>query len=136
MNFDELIANVKKYTLKCLVDNYANFSGRASRSEYWYYVLFIVAVRIAIALFFGVAMIIIGKGAANTLSNFFEGIFTLATIVPSIAVGVRRLHDINKSGWLTLIGLIPILGAIVLIVLASMKGTEGPNNFGEDPLQA
>lgn len=132
---EEIISNVTKYTLKCLTGNYANFSGRASRSEYWYFALFVVVVRLTIALFFGISAIIIGKGAANTLSNFFGGLFTLATLVPSIAVGARRLHDINKSAWLMLIGLVPALGAVVLIILACLKGTEGQNSFGEDPLQ-
>ncbi len=63
-------------------------------------------------------------------------IFSIATIVPSLAVQVRRLHDIDKSGWWILISFIPIIGAIWLIVWFCLKGTEGDNRFGSDPLQA
>lgn len=103
--------------------NYVNFSGRACRSEYWYWVLFIVLGSI-------VAVIIdrmIGIRLVNT-------IFGLATILPGIAVGVRRLHDLDRSGWWLLLSFIPLIGAIILIIWFCGRGTVGPNRFGQDPL--
>jgi len=125
----------KEKVIGCLTKDYANFSGRASRSEYWYFALFIFLVRLALLLVFGVAVVIIGKGAANMLSNLIGGIFSLAVLVPSIAVGARRLHDINKTAWWMLIALIPVLGVIALVIAGCIKGTEGDNRFGSDPLQ-
>lgn len=103
--------------------NYVNFSGRACRSEYWYWVLFVVLGSI-------VAVIIdriIGIRLVDT-------IFGLATILPSIAVAVRRLHDIDRTGWWLLIDFIPLIGWIVLIVWFCTAGTPGSNRFGSDPL--
>lgn len=64
-----------------------------------------------------------------------SAIWSLANLLPSLAVGVRRLHDTDRSGWWLLIGLIPLIGFIVLIVFFATKGTTGPNQFGEDPIR-
>jgi uncharacterized membrane protein YhaH (DUF805 family) len=113
--------------IKICLNKYATFTGRAQRSEYWYFFLFMVIVNIV----------------ASVLDSAIFGdvpvlylIATLALIVPSIAAGVRRLHDTDKSGWWLLLGLIPVVGAIVLIVFFCQRGTVGPNQFGPDPLQA
>ena len=113
--------------VKTCLNKYATFSGRAQRSEYWYFFLFMIVVNIV----------------ASVLDSAIFGdipvlylISTLALIVPSIAAGVRRLHDTDKSGWWLLLGLIPIVGAIVLIVFFCQRGTVGPNQFGADPQQA
>ena len=82
-----------------LTQKYANFSGRAMRSEYWWYVLFIIIVAIVLAL---VDRFVLG---ASVLGS----IWSLATLIPSIAVGVRRLHDLDKSGWWLLLGFVPII---------------------------
>ena len=66
--------------------------------------------------------------------SVIEGLFGLATLLPSIAVAVRRLHDLDRSGWWILIGLIPLIGWIILIVWYCSRGTVGPNRFGPDPL--
>ena len=103
--------------------NYVNFAGRAIRSEYWYWVLFVIVVSIVAS--------IIDAVLGTTL---FNPIFSLAVLLPSIAVGVRRLHDLDRSGWWLLLGLIPLIGAIVLIVWFVGRGTPGANRFGPDPL--
>jgi uncharacterized membrane protein YhaH (DUF805 family) len=103
--------------------NYVNFAGRAVRSEYWYWVLFVIVVSIVAS--------IIDAVLGTTL---FNPIFSLAVLLPSIAVGVRRLHDLDRSGWWLLLGLIPLIGAIVLIVWFVGRGTPGANRFGPDPL--
>jgi uncharacterized membrane protein YhaH (DUF805 family) len=108
--------------------NYVGFSGRAARSEFWYWILFTVLVDIAATIIdFGVL--------ASDLMPF-SSIWSLATLLPSLAMGVRRLHDTDRSGWWWLIGLIPLIGLIVLIVFWCSEGTRGPNRFGPDPLGA
>lgn len=113
--------------VKTCLNKYANFSGRAQRSEYWYFFLFMVIVNIVASV---LDSIIFGDMPLLYL------IATLALIVPSIAAGARRLHDTDKSGWWLLLGLIPVVGVIVLIVFFCQRGTVGPNQFGLDPLQA
>lgn len=107
---------------------YAQFQGRSRRAEYWWFTLFVVIVSVVLTLIdsalFGGEM-----GGLGILS----GIFSLATIVPSLAVGVRRLHDTDRSGWWILIGLIPLIGAIVLLVFYVQDGTPGTNKFGPSP---
>jgi uncharacterized membrane protein YhaH (DUF805 family) len=103
--------------------NYVNFAGRAIRSEYWYWTLFIVIASIVTSIIDAVLGI-----------TLFEPIFSLAILLPSIAVGVRRLHDLDRSGWWLLLGFIPLIGAIVLIVWFVGRGTPGANRFGPDPL--
>ena len=98
---------------------YADFGGRALRSEYWFFILFQFLVVVALSIVDAV----LGIGVLSTIAS-------LAMLLPSIAVGVRRLHDIDKTGWWLLIGLIPLIGAIVLIVFFCQQGTEGPNRFG------
>jgi uncharacterized membrane protein YhaH (DUF805 family) len=105
--------------------NYVNFSDRAIRSEYWYWVLFLL-------LALGVAEIIdsaIGFPLAAP-------IVALVTLLPNIAVQVRRLHDLDRSGWWVLLHLIPIVGGIVLIIWYCTKGTASTNRFGPDRLAA
>lgn len=103
-------------------NNYVTFSGRASRSEYWYWALFSFIVQI-VANMLDMAM---GMGLVS-------GLLSLALLLPSIAVGVRRLHDIDRTGWWLLIAFTGI-GIILLIVWACIKGTDGPNQYGPDPL--
>ena len=98
---------------------YAQITGRASRSEYWWFVLFTT----------------LATTAAGVLDVFFPGdllqtLFGLATFIPGIALGIRRMHDIGKSGWWLLIGLIPIIGWIVLIVWLATKSDAGSNQWG------
>ena len=107
--------------------NYFNFSGRATRPEYWWFVLFLVVLGIATAI---VDFVVLGVDPASTSIGPVNAIFTLATIVPSLAVSVRRLHDIDRTGWWLLLALIPLIGFIILIVWACQPSTPGPNRFG------
>ena len=95
---------------------YAEFEGRSRRAEYWW----------AYLMTFVIGLILGWIPVVGWLAS-------LAMILPSIAVGVRRLHDINKSGWFMLLNLIPIVGQIILIIWFCQEGTIGPNQYGEDP---
>ena len=110
---------------------YAQFSGRSRRKEFWLFYLMLI---IATVVLTGVDILI---GAFDPVSGFglLSGIFTLAIIVPSLAVSVRRLHDTNRSGWWLLLSVIPLLGTIVLLIFWCMKGTQGQNDYGDDPLK-
>lgn len=99
---------------------YAKFTGRASRSEYWYFVLFNFMVSIAISVFSG------DQDAVN--------LYTLAIFIPSIAAGTRRLHDTGRSGWYQLICLIPLIGIFIVIFFFVLKGDKKKNRFGANPL--
>jgi uncharacterized membrane protein YhaH (DUF805 family) len=92
---------------------YADFNGRASRSEFWWWALFVFLVSVAASFF----------------SQMLSGIFSLATLLPYLAVGARRLHDTNRSGWFQLLSLIPLIGWIILLVFFIQEGKE-PNRFG------
>jgi uncharacterized membrane protein YhaH (DUF805 family) len=111
---------------------YAQFDGRAGRKEYWMFQLFVFLVTI-------VGYIGIGIGGAIE-SNAVMGVFgvllmlfSVAVIVPALAVAVRRLHDTDKSGWMLLVCLIPLVGGIILLVFNVLPGTPGENRFGPVP---
>lgn len=102
-------------SIKSCFSNYATFSGRASRSEFWWFQLFQLVLVAALAL----------TG---------PGIFlAFATLLPAWAVGVRRLHDIDKSGWNILWYALPGVGLILLLIWNTRRGTEGANDYGQDP---
>ena len=103
--------------------NYVNFSGRSCRSEYWYWILFIIIADIVA----GIIDYAIGIQVVTSL-------FGLATLLPNLAVAIRRLHDLDRTGWWIFIGLIPLVGWIILIIWYCTRGTAGPNRFGPDPL--
>lgn len=100
-------------SIKTCFSKYADFDGRASRSEYWWFALFIVLVG------FGLSMV----------SEVIAGLFYLGTLLPSVAAAARRLHDTNRSGWLQLLALIPIIGWIIVIYFLAQEPQE-PNRFG------
>ena len=117
---------------------YADFSGRARRTEFWMFVLFnAIAVIILTILdnLLGLSGSWIGGGAVYVSSGVLTSIYELAVLVPSLAVGARRLHDTGKSGWWQLLHLIPIVGTIVLIVFFATDGDRAPNKYGVDPKQ-
>lgn len=124
--------------VKSAFSKYATFSGRAPRSEYWFFGLFNVLVSIGLLVVFGIlGAIFMGDGGflvGVAIAQVIYYIYCLAVFIPSIAVTVRRLHDINKSGWWWWIQLIPLAGVIVLLVFACTKGTDGENAYGPDPL--
>jgi uncharacterized membrane protein YhaH (DUF805 family) len=107
---------------------YATFSGRASRSEYWYWVLFTFICAFGLAIL-SVAIF----GQQNPNRDLLNNIFTVVTIIPGLAVTSRRLHDVNRSGWWMLISLTGI-GILLLLYWYAQKSDDGPNDFGEQPL--
>jgi uncharacterized membrane protein YhaH (DUF805 family) len=114
-----------------LKQKYADFSGRARRSEYWYFVL---AYTVAIFVIEIVALILTAIAKPLGILGFLVlVVVALGIIVPSLAVTVRRLHDTGKSGWFILIGLIPFVGGLVLLVFTVMDSTPGPNQYGPNP---
>lgn len=118
---------------------YAEFAGRSRRREYWMFALFYVLVLIALNAVFGTNDVERGNGAFVYGSRlvgaggWIGGLFRLGSIVPGLAVSVRRLHDQDRSGWLLLLWLIPFLGWFALLVLMCLDGTRGANRFGPDP---
>ncbi len=109
---------------------YAEFSGRSRRSEYWMYFLFTIIVIVGLSM---VEAVLGMGGMVGGIYGPLTTLYILATFVPNIAVGIRRLHDIDKSGWFLLLGLIPFVGGIILLVFFVMDGTRGANRFGPDP---
>ncbi|RYD80564.1 MAG: DUF805 domain-containing protein [Sphingobacteriales bacterium] len=117
---------------KVVFQNYANFTGRARRSEYWYYVLgqFCIIIPFYIIAIAGA----LNENESLSLLGFaVYGIIILGTLIPSLAVSVRRLHDVGRSGWFYFIGLIPLIGPIVLLVWFFTEGNRFANKWGEDP---
>lgn len=110
-----------QWYLKVVKENYANFSGRARRSELWYFML----VNFIISAILGVIDSVTGIG-------FLAAIYGLAVLVPSIAVGVRRLHDIDKDTIMIILAFIPVVN-FYIIYLWTIEGVRGPNKFGPDP---
>jgi uncharacterized membrane protein YhaH (DUF805 family) len=107
---------------------YAVFGGRSRRKEYWYFVLFSLIVSLVLS---AIDALLGTFGSTNV--GLLGGIYGLAVLIPSIAVSVRRLHDIDRTGWWVLIGLVPVIGTIVLLVFAALEGTPGQNRFGPNP---
>ena len=108
---------------------YAVFGGRSRRKEYWYFVLFSLIVSLVLSA----VDALLGTFSSSTNVGLLGGIYGLAIIIPSIAVSVRRLHDIDRTGWWVLISLVPVIGTIVLLVFAVLDGTPGENRFGPNP---
>lgn len=107
-----------EWYFKVVGSNYANFSGRATRKEYWMFSLFDIAIMIFLYLI--------------DTSSVIYSIYILATIIPRYAVLVRRLHDINKSGWMILIGIIPLIGWIIIIIFTCLESYPEKNEYGEN----
>ncbi|MYZ09002.1 DUF805 domain-containing protein [Streptomyces sp. SID2999] len=108
-----------------VLKKYAVFSGRARRKEYWMFALFSLIISIVLTIL------------DNALDiNFLATIYGLAVLLPSLAVGVRRLHDTSRSGWWLLIALIPLIGAIVLLVFFVSEGKPEANEYGPNPKYA
>ncbi len=114
-----------------LTKNYADFTGRARRAEYWWFVL------INLGVIFGIVVLAIILSGSNDslagLGGILYVVYVLGIIVPSFAVTVRRLHDTGKSGWMLLIGLIPFVGPIILLVFYFTDGDPGANQYGPSP---
>jgi uncharacterized membrane protein YhaH (DUF805 family) len=120
-----------------VLNNYAVFSGRARRKEYWMFVLVFLITLIIAAILDNVLGITFKFGEGEMAMKFPYGyiyvLYSLALLIPSLAVGVRRLHDTGRSGWMMLLCLIPIIGGIWLLVLMLIEGTPGENEYGLNP---
>ena len=103
-----------------VLERYAQFTGRSRRAEFWWYFLANFIVSIGLNILVGIASIF----------WVVYVIYSLAVLIPGLAVGIRRLHDTDRSGWWLLIALIPLVGAIVLIVFFATDGAPGPNQYG------
>ena len=119
-----------KWYLKCL-KQYADFNGRARRKEYWMFLLFnMIFAYVAAGIDY-----VLGTSSDGSFFGVFYGLYILGTFIPNIAASVRRLHDIGKSGWMYFIVLIPLVGAIWLLVLFATDSQVGSNKWGENPLE-
>ena len=116
MSFSDAVTTV-------LTKKYADFSGRARRSEYWWFVL---AEIIALSILYGLTRV-------SSIFLILYFIVALALIIPGLAVTVRRLHDTGKSGWFILLGLIPFVGGIIILIFTVQEGTPGDNQYGPNP---
>ena len=114
---------------KVVFENYYNFKGRARRSEYWYFALMNIIILIVAAVLDNV----LGLTFGVLPYGYLYVAFALAVFIPGLAVAVRRLHDVGKSGWFYFIVLIPLIGAIWLLVLFFTEGDHGENQYGPDP---
>lgn len=110
MNFTDAV--------KTCFRKYADFSGRAKRPEYWWFFLFLV----------------LASFVFDMLGDVIYVLFSLATLLPSLAAGARRLHDTNRSGWWQLLWIVPIIGWIIAIVFLAQQGDAADNRFGAVPL--
>lgn len=112
-----------------VLKKYATFSGRAARSEYWYFTLFNALISIGLIILDRVIGTYNAEAAMGTLSS----LYSLAVLIPSLAVSVRRLHDIGRSGWWFLLAFIPLIGALVLIYFMVQDSQAGNNQYGANP---
>ena len=103
-------------------NHYADFEGRATRQQFWMFVLVSIIISVVISIL---------EGAFGTM--FLGVLFSLAILLPNLAIGARRLHDTGMSGWWQLVVLVPFIGWIILIILFARKGEAGPNKYGAHP---
>ena len=129
---DESQYNMVDWWKKVFIENYANFEGRARRSEYWYYVLFNFIIVFGTMILGGLLALIIHP-ATFFIFYILLVLASIANFIPNLAVIVRRLHDTGKSGWYYLIGIIPLVGPILLLVALATEGDRGTNEYGSDP---
>lgn len=106
-----------------VLKKYAVFSGRARRKEYWMFVLFHLIV----------AAVLLGIDIAAGTNGILYGLYWLGTLLPSLAAAVRRLHDTGRSGWMILVGIIPLVGGIILLVFLATEGKPENNEYGANP---
>jgi uncharacterized membrane protein YhaH (DUF805 family) len=102
-----------------------DFKGRAQRKEYWMFALFNLVIMIVLTL--------VGGGGEGGLGDVLSGLYSLAVMVPSVAVTVRRLHDIGRSGWWALLMIVPLIGALILIFFAIQDSQPEANEYGPNP---
>ncbi|WP_200908207.1 DUF805 domain-containing protein [Pseudoalteromonas sp. R3] len=115
-----------------VLKNYTEFKGRARRKEYWLFMLCNLIVMIVL----GLVDMMLGMYSEEAGVGLVSGLYALAVIIPSIAVGVRRLHDIGRSGWWMLLTFVPLVGPLVLLVFNVMDSKPGENEYGPNPKEA
>nr|WP_290444133.1 DUF805 domain-containing protein [Pseudoalteromonas sp. XMcav2-N] len=115
-----------------VLKNYTEFKGRARRKEYWLFMLCNLIVMIVL----GLVDMMLGMYSEEAGVGLVSGLYALAVIIPSIAVGVRRLHDIGRSGWWMLLTFVPLVGPLVLLVFNVMDSNPGENEYGPNPKEA
>jgi uncharacterized membrane protein YhaH (DUF805 family) len=121
----------QNYFMDTIKNRYADFDGRARRSEFWYFLLFYMAITFGVMIVAGgLAMI---SPELGLVAPVLLIILSLGLLIPNLALCIRRLHDTNKSGWMLLIGFIPLVGSIILIVFYATEGDRGQNQYGPDP---
>ena len=109
-----------------VIRRYTDFDGRADRPEFWWFALINLIISVVI---WSVGIALFGFATGE----FLAIVYGLATLLPSLGVQIRRLHDTNKSGWWIVVSLVPFVGGIILIVLLAIAGTPGPNRYGPQP---
>jgi uncharacterized membrane protein YhaH (DUF805 family) len=112
-----------------VLKKYAQFSGRSRRKEYWMFALF----NCLFCLPLYILALVFREDAIGSIFLGLYFIYVLAILLPSLAVGVRRLHDTGKSGWMLLLCLIPIVGGIIVLVFTVLDSNPGPNEYGPNP---
>jgi len=117
LNFQEAVE-------RALKQNYCNFKGRASRSEFWWFVLFTFLCSVVVSF---VAIF------SSTVGNILNVVVSLGFFLPSLGLSVRRLHDVDKSGWWVLLSFIPVVGFIVLLIWFVRESQNSPNEYGVVP---
>ena len=114
--------------LDVLTNKYATFSGRARRKEYWMFLLINLVVSVALALIDS----LIGSVSESGM-GLLSSVYSIGVLIPSLALSVRRLHDIGRTGWWVLISIIPVIGAVVLLVFMLLDSEPGSNRYGANP---
>ncbi len=121
--------------VKSVFSNYANFSGRARRSEYWYFILSAMLVQLMLYMLMAIG----GGFNRDAISLFaiiialFTFIYDLVLIIPRISVSIRRLHDTGRSGWNLLWGFVPLIGSIIVLIFMATDSVQGENQYGPNP---
>jgi len=115
-----------------VLKKYAVFNGRARREEYWMFFLFNLIITVVLI----VIDLLIGTFSPQTGVGLLEGLYSLAVLIPGVAVTVRRLHDTGRTGWWILIALIPFIGGIVLLIFMVLDSQPGTNRYGPNPKEA
>ena len=129
------MAKFNEYFIDTVKNKYTDFNGRATRSEYWYFVLFYTIISLILTLidinFINPYLDLSPEAAMQ--GSVLTGVFALALLLPQIALGIRRLHDTGRSGWWYLLILIPILGWLVLLYFYILDSEPGTNAYGPNP---
>ena len=123
-------------SIKTCLGKFDTWKGRAARSEFWFFTLFVLLVEIVAMVIDNVTGLAFHVGGVSAGYGWVYLLASLVLFLPNLSVLVRRLHDTNHSGWWYWIALVPLLGGILLLVWFCSKGTTGENRFGSDPLSA